>query len=68
MTLFTALVSHNLSAQTFKVPTFDEGMKEWGTVLGVLGGVCGGVVVGLEAIKMGYYFAGKCPHPWEGGH
>ena len=60
------LIKYNAKSPT----TFDEGVKEWGTVLGVLAGVMGGVTVGLEVIKMGYYFAGKTGghHPWEGGH
>ena len=56
------------SKPEFQIPTSEQGMQSAGKVAAVGLAVMASVTVGLEVIKMGYYFAGKCPHPWSGGH
>ena len=56
------------SKPEFQIPTSEQGMQSAAKVAGIGLAVMAGVTVGLEVIKMGYYWAGKCPHPWSGGH
>ena len=56
------------SKPEFQIPTSEQGMQSAAKVAGIGLAVMASVTVGLEVIKMGYYWAGKCPHPWSGGH